>query len=95
MKHSEIRSTVIATAYKGTINQAVKKYYEDGGLQVLAIMGLEVAKPVDQVKLPDYASYKVRESLIDAIRLLTVCSFKGVGAPSAISRSSKTTPKNR
>ena len=63
MKHLEIRSTVIATAYKETINQAVKKYYEDGGLQVLAIMGLEVAKPVDQVKLPDYASYKVAREL--------------------------------
>jgi maleate isomerase len=63
MKHLEIRSTVIATAYKQTINQAVKKYYEDGGLNVLAIMGLEVAKPVDQVKLPDYASYKVAREL--------------------------------
>jgi maleate isomerase len=63
MKHLEVRSTVIATAYKETINQAVKKYYEDGGLNVLAIMGLEVAKPVDQVKLPDYASYKVAREL--------------------------------
>jgi maleate cis-trans isomerase len=63
MKHLEIGSTVIATAYKETINQAVKKYYEDGGLKVLAIMGLEVAKPVDQVKLPDYASYKVAREL--------------------------------
>jgi len=26
MKHLEIRSTVIATAYKETINQAVRKY---------------------------------------------------------------------
>ncbi len=63
MRYLEIRSTVIATAYKETINQAVKKYYEDGGLNVLAIMGLEVAKPVDQVKLPDYASYKVAREL--------------------------------
>jgi maleate cis-trans isomerase len=37
MKHFEIRSTVIATAYKETINQAGKKYYEDGGVNVLAI----------------------------------------------------------
>jgi len=44
MKHLEIRSTVIATAYKETINQAVKKYYEDGGLEVLAIKA--VTKPV-------------------------------------------------
>ena len=63
MKHLKIRSTVIATAYKETINQAVKRYYEDGGLEVLAIKGLEVSKPVDQVKLPDYASYKVAREL--------------------------------
>jgi hypothetical protein len=63
MKHLEIRSTVIATAYKETINQAVKKYYEDGGVNVLAIKGLEVARPVEQVKLPDYASYKVVQEL--------------------------------
>jgi maleate cis-trans isomerase len=63
MKHLEIGSTLIATAYKETINQAVKKYYEDGGVNVLAIKGLEVAKPVDQVKLPDYASYKVAREL--------------------------------
>lgn len=63
MKHLKIRSTVIATAYKETINQAVKKYYEDGGLDVLAIKGLEVSKPVDQAKLPDYASYKVAREL--------------------------------
>jgi maleate cis-trans isomerase len=30
---------------------------------VLAIKGLEVSKPVDQVKLPDYASYKVGREL--------------------------------
>src|SRR5918994_2047031 len=63
MKHLKIRSTVIATAYKESINQAGKKYYEDGGLEVLAIKGLEVSKPVDQVKLPDYASYKVAREL--------------------------------
>ena len=54
---------MIATAYKETINQAVKKYYEDGGLKVSAIQGLEVAKPVDQAKLPDYASYRVAREL--------------------------------
>ena len=58
-----IRTTVIATAYKETINQAVKKYYEDGGVKVLDIKGLEVSKPVDQAKLPDYASYKVAREL--------------------------------
>jgi maleate isomerase len=63
MKHLQIGSTVIATAYKESINQAVKQYYEDGGLKVLAIKGLEVSTPVDQVKLPDYASYKVAREL--------------------------------
>jgi maleate isomerase len=66
LKHLKVRSTVIATAYKATINQAVKKYYQDGGLEVLAITGLEVAKPVDQAKLPDYASYKVARDLFRA-----------------------------
>jgi len=63
LKHLQVRTTVAATAYKQIINQAVKKYYEDGGLQVLGIEGLEVSKPVDQVKLPDYASYKVARNL--------------------------------
>ena len=39
LKFLKVRSTVIATAYKESINQAVKKYYEDGGLEVLAIGG--------------------------------------------------------
>ncbi len=72
MKHLKIRSTVITTAYKESINQAVKKYYEDGGLEVLAIKGLEVSKSVDQVKLPDYASYKLA-SFMRSIQRLTVC----------------------
>ena len=63
LKHLQVKSTVIATAYKDTINQAVKKYYDDGGVRVLAIKGLEVSKPVDQVKLPDYSSYKVAREL--------------------------------
>ena len=63
MKHLGIHSTVVATAYKASINEAVKKYYQDGGLDVLAIEGLEVAKPVDQAKLPDYSSYKVARAL--------------------------------
>lgn len=63
LKHLGVRTTAIATAYKETINHAVKKYYEDGGLKVVAIKGLEVSKPVDQVKLPDYASYKVAREL--------------------------------
>ncbi|HEY7217684.1 MAG TPA: hypothetical protein VH985_04765 [Candidatus Binatia bacterium] len=63
LKHLNVHTTVIATAYKESINQAVKRYYEDGGVKVLAIRGLEVSKPVDQVKLPDYTSYKVGREL--------------------------------
>lgn len=63
LKHLQVKSTVIATAYKASINEAVRKYYDDGGVKVLAIKGLEVSKPVDQVKLPDYSSYKVAREL--------------------------------
>ena len=63
LKFLQVRTTVIATAYKKSINQAVKKYYEDGGLEVADIEGLEVSKPVDQVKLPEYASYKMARNL--------------------------------
>jgi maleate isomerase len=59
LKHLRAKTVVIATAYKATINEAVKRYYESAGLQVLGIHGLEVSKPVDQAKLPDYASYRV------------------------------------
>jgi maleate isomerase len=63
LRHLKVGTTAIATAYKETINQAVKKYYQDGGSKVVAIKGLEVSKPVDQAKLPDYASYKVAREL--------------------------------
>jgi maleate cis-trans isomerase len=63
LRHLNVGTTVIATAYKENINQAVKKYYEDGGIKVLAIKGLEVSKPVDQAKLPAYSSYKVAREL--------------------------------
>lgn len=63
LKFVNAKNLVIATAYMGKINQAVKRYYEDAGFQVNGIHGLEVTKPVDQVKLPDYASYKVAKTL--------------------------------
>jgi len=63
LKHLRARTIVIATAYKEKINEAVKRYYEAAGFQVLGIQGLEVSKPVDQLKLPDYASYNVARSL--------------------------------
>jgi maleate isomerase len=73
VKHVGARTLVIATAYQQKINEAVKRYYEAAGFQVHGIEGLEVSKPVDQVKLPDYASYKVarglhqKNSTVDAI----------------------------
>ena len=63
LKNFKAKSIVIATAYMEKINQAVKQYYKDAGFEVLGITGLEVKKPVDQVKLPDYASYKVAKAL--------------------------------
>ena len=63
LKHLKTKSIVIATAYMEKINQAVKRYYEDAGFEVLGITGLEVKKPVDQVKLPDHASYNVAKTL--------------------------------
>lgn len=63
LKHVRAKTIVIATAYKASINQAVKRYYEAAGFRILGIQGLEVSKPVDQVKLPDYASYKVARNL--------------------------------
>ena len=63
LKSLKAQSIVIATAYIEKINQAVKCYYEAAGFQVFGIRGLEVTKPVDQVKLPNYASYKVSREL--------------------------------
>ena len=40
------------------------QYFEDAGLNVLGISGLNVSKPVDQVKLPQYASYRASLKLI-------------------------------
>jgi hypothetical protein len=54
-----VKTGVIARAYIEKINQAVRLYYELGGIRVLGIAGLEITKPVEQVKLPDYASYKL------------------------------------
>jgi maleate cis-trans isomerase len=63
LKHLKAKNIVIATAYMQKINDAVKRYYEDAGFQISGIKGLEVTKPVEQVKLPDYASYKVARNL--------------------------------
>ena len=59
LKHIMAKSIVIATAYMENINQAIQRYYEHAGFHVTGIRGLDVRKPVDQAKLPDYASYKL------------------------------------
>jgi maleate isomerase len=63
LRHFTANTIIIATAYMEKINQAVKQYYEHAGFKVLGITGLEVKKPVDQAKLPDYASYRVAKAL--------------------------------
>ncbi len=65
MKHLKIGSTVIATARK-TISRSRRT--QDTGHQ-----GVRVSKPVGQVKLPDYASYKVAREPYGSIQQLTVC----------------------
>ena len=39
LKHLKAKKIVIATAYRESINQAVKRYYEDAGFQVSGIKG--------------------------------------------------------
>jgi len=63
LRHLDVKTIVIATAYMNNINQLVKRYYVDAGFQVLEIFGLEVTNPVGQVKLPEYASYRVARKL--------------------------------
>lgn len=65
LKHLGGKKIVIATAYLEKINQSLKRYFEDGGLEVLGIQGLEVSRPVDQAKLPEDASYHVARKLVE------------------------------
>ena len=65
LHHLKARKIVIATAYKETINEAVKRYYEDSGLEVVGIRGHNVTKPVEQVKLPEDTSAKVGQTLFE------------------------------
>jgi arylmalonate decarboxylase len=59
LKHLGAKKIVIATAYKEEINEKVRQYFEQAGFQVAGIQGLNVGRPVDQVKLPPEASYNV------------------------------------
>ena len=58
LKYLKAKKIAIATAYQERINQALGRYFEDAGLEVAGIRGLGVSKPVEQVKLPESASYK-------------------------------------
>jgi maleate isomerase len=93
LRHVKAKTIVIATAYMEKINQAVKQYYEHAGFQVLGITGLEVQKPVDQAKLPDYASYRVARALfrehpsVDAI--LIQGRWRSVGCMEELERDSE------
>ena len=59
LRHLKIRKIVIATAYKDSINQAVKRYYQEGGLDVVGIHGHDVSTPVEQVQLPEGTSARM------------------------------------
>lgn len=59
LRHVGAKKIVIATAYKDEINDKVRRYFEEAGFQVCGIRGLNVSRPVDQVKLPAEASYDV------------------------------------
>lgn len=63
LRHLGARKIVIATAYKDEINDKVRRYFEEAGFQVAGIKGLDVGRPVDQVKLPLEASYNVALSV--------------------------------
>lgn len=63
LTHVGAKRIVVATAYKEEINQKLQRYFEEAGFEVAGISGLSVARPVDQVKLPEDASYKIGLSL--------------------------------
>ena len=58
LKHLGAHRIVVATAYREEINQKLERYLGEAGFEVSGISGLNVARPVDQVKLPEDASYK-------------------------------------
>ncbi|HEX9878765.1 MAG TPA: hypothetical protein VGB25_01070 [Candidatus Binatia bacterium] len=66
LRHFEAKRIVIATAYKESINGAVRKYFEEAGFEVAGIRGLGVSRPVEQAKLQRDASAKVARTLIQA-----------------------------
>jgi arylmalonate decarboxylase len=63
LNHLGAKKIVIATAYKDEINDKVRRYFEEAGFQVAGIRGLNVGRPIDQVKLPEEASYNVASNI--------------------------------
>lgn len=63
LRHLKTQKVGIATAYLERINKLLQRYFEDAGFQVAGMKGLDVAKPVEQAKLPQDASYKVARGL--------------------------------
>jgi maleate isomerase len=58
LEHLQAKNVAIATAYREAINERLKSYFQEAGLEVVGMKGLNVATPVEQDKLPDYASYR-------------------------------------
>jgi maleate cis-trans isomerase len=58
LRHLGAQKIVVATAYRQEINQKLERYFEEAEFEVSGISGLNVARPVDQVKLPEDASYQ-------------------------------------
>ena len=65
LRHLKVNKVVIATAYKDSINQSVRRYYRDGGLDVIGIRGHNVSRPVEQVQLGASASARVGQKLYE------------------------------
>lgn len=66
LQYLEAKNLVIATAYRDAINERLRPYFEEAGLDVVGMKGLNVATPVEQDKLPEYASYRAALELARA-----------------------------
>ena len=64
LEHLKAKKVVVATAYRDTINESLKPYLKDAGLDVVGMKGLNVATPVEQDKLPEYSSYRTALELV-------------------------------
>ena len=64
LDHLKAKKVVVATAYRDAINESLKPYFKDAGLDVIGMKGLNVATPVEQDKLPEYSSYRTALELV-------------------------------